>query len=102
MQRILHKALTGSTGTVKQVEMNYTRWKIIEAIHIKKQKVTSPLPTLALPPAPQRSINLFILLIYYSDNMHYITNTSLIILHHTAHILGTVFLSHVSLVCCNS
>ena len=28
-------------ATVKQVEMNYTRWKIIEAIHIKKQKVTS-------------------------------------------------------------
>ena len=26
------------TATDKQVEMNYTRWKIIEAIRIKKQK----------------------------------------------------------------
>ena len=34
--------------------------------------------------------------------MHYIINTSLIIPCHTAHILGTVFLSHVSLVCCTS
>ena len=30
-------------ATVKQVEMNYTRRKIIEPIHIKKQKVTSNL-----------------------------------------------------------
>ena len=30
-------------ATVKQVEMNYTRRKVIEAIHMKKQKVTSNL-----------------------------------------------------------
>ena len=30
-------------ATVKQVEMNHTRRKVIEAIHIKKQKVTSNL-----------------------------------------------------------
>ena len=30
-------------ATVKQVEVNHTRRKVIEAIHIKKQKVTSNL-----------------------------------------------------------
>ena len=30
-------------ATAKQVEKNYTRRKVIEAIHIKKQKVTSNL-----------------------------------------------------------
>ena len=61
----------------------------------------SPLLTLA-PLAPQHSINLFILFIYYSDNMHYIINTPLITPCHTAHILGTVFLNHVRLVRCTS
>ena len=105
-------------ATVKQVETNYTQWKITEAIHIKKQKVTSnldygrslnykfstaasPLLTLAPshpPPPTQTTWTVSI----YSGNMHYIIITSHITPCYTAPILATVFLSHVSLDCCTS